>query len=64
MILQNQNQNNLNLDSNKLKDVINMVQQSGMTPEEYVKNLVNTGKVSNQQLEEAINFAKSKIGKV
>lgn len=63
MVLQNQNQNNLNLDSNKLNEILNMVRQSGMTPEQYVRNLVSSGKVSQEELNKAINFANSKLKK-
>ena len=59
--MQLMNQNKKNSDSDKLKQVLDIVQKSGMTPEQYVKHLVESGQVSRQQFEEAVNFAKSKI---
>lgn len=59
--MQLQNQNNQNSDS--IKQIIDMVTKSGVTPEQYVKNLISSGKISKEQLQKAIDFANSRINK-
>lgn len=55
MFLQNQ-RNNINI-----SDVISMVKQSGLTPEQFVRKLVNEGKISQSDLNNAMKFANENI---
>lgn len=54
MFLKNQSQNS---QISNINDVINLVRNSGLSPEQFVNKLMSSGKFSQQDLQKAMDFA-------